>query len=191
MTLFARIPLRRIAAVGLLVAVILMVWLVLLNPLISSWERQSDQADRAADMIVRLRHSAAEGPALQQQLARLGQSHRDRNAILLAPNANVGGALLQSEVKRVAESDGATVRTVQQLPLVAEGTLNRIGVRVDMEADIAQLARLLAHFESHTPVFLVGSLSIRGQEQQRGAVSTQPVKLAVQVEITALTGAAE
>jgi hypothetical protein len=191
MTLAERLPTGRIAAVGILAGGILLVWFAALNPVLSVWERRSDQADRSADMIVRLRHSAAEGPALQQQLARLGQSQHDRNAIILAPNANVGGAMLQSEIKKLAESDGVPVRTIQQLPPVAEGALNRIGVRIDLEADTAKLGHLLAHLESHTPVFLVQSLSIHGQEQQGNAASAKPVTVTVQMEITGLTGTPE
>jgi len=191
MTFTERLPTERIAAVGILFAMILLVWFAGLGPLVSLWERRSDQAERAADMIVRLRHSAAEGPAIQQQLVKLGQSQRDRNTIISAPNANVGGAILQSEIKRVAEGDGLTVRTIQQLPPVAEGALNRIGVRVDLEADTAKLAHLLVHLQGHTPIFLVQSLSIHGQEQQTSAGAGKPVNLTVQMEITGLTGTPE
>jgi hypothetical protein len=191
MTIAERLPTGRIAAVGILLAAVLLIWFAVLGPLVSLWGRRSDQADRAADMIVRLGRSAAEGPAIQQQLARLGQNQHDRNAIILAPNANVGGAMLQSEIKRIAESDGLAVRTIQQLPPVAEGALNRIGVRVDLEADTAKLGHLLAHLEGHTPIYLVQSLSIHGQEQQASANSARPVNITVQMEITGLTGTPE
>jgi len=191
MTIAGRLPTGRIAAVGILLALILLIWFAALGPLLSLWERRSDQADRAADMIVRLRHSTAEAPALQQRLAKLGQSQHDRNTIISAPNPNVGGAMLQSEIKRIAEGDGLAVRTIQQLPPVAEGILNRIGVRVDLEADTAKLAHLLAHLEGHTPIFLVQSLSIHGQEQQSSATSAKPINMTVQMEITSLTGTPE
>jgi hypothetical protein len=191
MTLAERLPTGRILAVAILVGLILVIWLGILNPSLSLWGRQADQADRTAEMIARLRHSAAEGPALQQELAKLGQSQHDRNAILMAPNANVAGATLQSEVKRIAEGDGATLRTIQQLPPVPEGTLNRIGVRVDLEADTAKLAHMLAHLESHTPIFLVRSVSVHGQEQQGNTSSARPLNLSIQLEITGLTGTPE
>jgi len=189
MTLAERLPTGRVAAVGILLAAILLIWFAAVGPLLSIWERQADQADRAADMIVRLRHTAAEGPALQQQLAKLGQNQHDRNAIILAPNANVGGAMLQSEIKKLAEAAGIAVRTIQQLPPVAEGALNRVGARVDLDADTAKLAHLLAHLGDHSPILLVQSLSIHGQEQQRD--TTKPVNVTVQMEITGLTGGPE
>ncbi len=192
MTLTERIPPTRMAALAILIVLIILIWLSVLDPLLSLWQRQAEQADRTADMIVRLRQTSAEGPTLKDAIAKLGQGQHDRNAILMAPNANVAGAVLQSEVKRIAEGDGATLRTIQQLPPVPEGSLNRIGVRVDLEADTGQLANILSKLEGHTPIFLVRSLSVHGQEQQSNLPpARRSIPITIQLEITGLTGTSE
>ena len=53
MSLAERLPKGRIAALAILFAAIFLTWFAAVGPLMSLWQRRSEQADRAADMIAR------------------------------------------------------------------------------------------------------------------------------------------
>jgi hypothetical protein len=191
MTLPGRMPLPRLGALAILVAMIAVVWGVIIGPLWSAWNRRAEQADHAAELIVRLKISAMETASIQQQLATLGRAQRDQSTVMVAANANLAGAALQSEVKRIVDASGAQLRSVQQIPPVEDNAVNRIGVRVDLQSDSAQIEHVLFDLDVHRPIFLVKHLLVRGQEQQQAVPNQRPQLLDVQLEVSALTGLAE
>jgi Tfp pilus assembly protein PilO len=191
MTLLDRALLSRVCAFTLLLVIFILFAAGIVSPLWSGWSQRADQADRIAELLVRLRRTANDAPALQQELAKMGQTQHDGGALLIAANANLAGANLQSEIKRIAEANGVQIRSTQQLPSVQEDSLNRIGVRVDLQSDTPQIARILYDLKVHRPILLVTSLAIRGQERQQTPPNQQQLPLSVQLEITAFTGVQE
>jgi hypothetical protein len=191
MNLPKNVPLPRVGALAILFAMIAVVWMAIISPLWSGLARRAEQADRTAELLVKLRDTIAETPRLKAEAAKLGQVQRDRSAVLIAANVNLAGATLQAEVKRIAQANGVELRSIQQLPPAQEQALSRIGVRADLQSDTAQLGKILYDLQAHNPALLVRALSVRGQEQQGNAPPQHPQPLAVQIEITAVTGTPE
>lgn len=180
----------RTAALAILVALLLLTWAVIVNPLWSAWSDRADQADRLTDLIVRLKRTAAQAPALRAQLAQTGRNEQEKTAVFVAASPVLAAAALQAEIRRIADADGAQLRSIQQLPSVSQEALNRIGVRAELQSDTPQMAHFLYDLEAHTPILVVRSLSVRGTEQPNFVPGQRP-PLYVQIEIAAFAGAAE
>lgn len=191
MTAYPQIPIARIGAFAILFALIAFVWIAIVSPLWSAWERRAEQADRSAELIVHLRQAAAEAPQVQSELTKIEEALRNRSAILAASNVNLAGATLQSEVKRIVEAGGAQLRSMQQLPPVQEDQLNRIGVRLVLQGDTAQMAHILYNLEGHVPILLARNLSVHSDERQGTDRLPQSLPLNIQIDVTALWGVPE
>ena len=181
---------RQAAALSILAFFIWLGWVILVAPLWSAWADRADQADRLTELIFRLKRTAAEAPALRAALAMMGHDQQNKAAIFAAPNPVLAAAALQAELTRIAESEGAQLRSVQQLPPTQEDALSRIGVRAELQGDTTQLSQLLYDIETHAPIMMVRSVSVRGSEQPNQSAG-QRSPLLIQIEIIAYAGAGE
>jgi len=139
-------------------------------------------------LIVRLQRTAALAPALREELAKAGQ--HPTGVLFAAPNPVLAAANLQAEVKRIAETNGVQLRSVQPLPSIRQEAIEQIGVRAEMEANTVQIAHILYDFEAHMPILTVRSLSVRGTEQPVPASGQRPA-LFIQLELVGFTRIAE
>lgn len=157
-------PVRRIAAVGLLLALI---------------------AALAAAAGAVLQQVAAADAALEERRERLGQLIAVARAAPEASRAEADRAAaaalwlegetdairlagLQATVRQVVEASGARLRSIQTLAEATKGELTVTGVRLVVETDIDGLQRLLLGIEGRRPMLIVDGLDVAPRDGGEG-----------------------
>lgn len=161
---------RRFAALGLLLALVGGVWLLFVDPLMSVLDERMAAIETAAKQVQVMRRRAQWTDADRKLLDDARQVMDASPLLLRAGNASQAAAMFQAEVRRRVESAGAQTRSVQALPPVNAGGLERLVVRLEGSIGSDKLLNWLQSIEmSPAPLMLVEALELRGQEFQASA----------------------
>jgi general secretion pathway protein M len=175
----------RFAALSLLAAAILAVQLFIASPLLSRNQAADEAIAEAAEMATRLEQVAAARGQLEAQLAALSQRQTGRSYYLRERTDALAGASLQRRVKATIDANGGRIRSIQALPGEERGGLQRVGIRVQLMADIDALYKILHRLEVEPPFLFIESISIgsrvdaRRLRQRNAAEQTLIVNLEV------------
>ena len=145
-------------AVGLAVLAAVIVWVGVVSPLLDFYSARSD---RLASMQVRAAKEAAlieALPALQAEAA--NAAHTPARAVLAGNTDAIAGATLQEQVQSMAASATATLTSIETLPAEQVGNYRRIGVRVELSAQLAVAVALLRAVEEAQPSMLVDDIRL-------------------------------
>jgi general secretion pathway protein M len=177
---------QRALAVGLLVALVVIVLAVVLGPVVLL-HRHYDRA--IGDTSSRLRiyeRVAAQAPELRVALNAMQQ--RDGRRFFLQNTAtNLAGAELQELVKSAIENNGGRIATSQNTTPREDGRFRQIGVNVQFFAATPALQKILLAIESHQPYLIVDNLTVRPLNAFRGfkPAAGQEPELNVQLDVGA------
>jgi general secretion pathway protein M len=159
---------RRLLALGLLAAVLGMLWLVVLGPLVEGVLDRQERETRQTTLLLRLEPLRAQGPALRRQLDALEAELASPDLLLRAATAGQATALLQAALRTLLAAEGLTAEQFQPLPAVPEGNLTRLGLRVELRATLPQLHALLRGLEAHRPLLAVGDALVASRRDGGG-----------------------
>lgn len=180
---------RRALAVGLMLAVILLMFLLVAAP-IWYFHRHYDQALAAyGDQISRKERIVAAREATERKLAILRARQIERN-FLKGSNPNLAAAELQDIFRTAIEPSGAKLTTVFNLPHKEDGRYRQIGLSVNMTATGPALRKVLHQLETGRPQILVDSITVRQSvgTNFRPTPGNEP-EMFVQMEIVAFSKA--
>jgi hypothetical protein len=146
------------AALALLALVV--VWLGVLAPALNFYGSRQDQVDA-------LRARAAREAALIEALPRLAKeaeiAARTPTRAVLAGNSDaIAGAALQEQVQTMASGANAQLTSIETLPGEQAGNYRRIGVRVELSAQLVVVIHLLAAIEEAQPSMLLDDIRLTG-----------------------------
>ena len=160
-------PASRIVAVGLLLAVLAAVYRLGIAPVWHAYTGNQEAIAEQQDLLHRYQRLAADSDALAQQLTQLRNRPVSGEGYLQGDSETLVAARLQSRVREVIQTSGGKLTTTQVLSGVDDGGFRRIGVRVTMSADTAQLQKALYSLEGDRPYLFLDNLDVSG-EQSRG-----------------------
>jgi hypothetical protein len=127
-------PLRRVLALTLLLAVFIVAWVAVIRPIVLVSIRSRAEAGEMRSDVERLSALAAERPMLETRLQALAVAELQRKDLLQGNGSPAIGAALQVEMRTIIEAARGEIRTAQISPVTTEGSLDRIGVRFDLES---------------------------------------------------------
>lgn len=180
---------RRVFAVGLMAAVLILVFLVVAAP-IWYFHRHYDRALATyGDQISRKERIVATREATERKLAALRARQIERN-FLKGPNPNLAAAELQDIFRTAIETSGAKLTTVSNLPHKEDGRYRQIGLTIQMTATGPALRKVLHQLETGRPQIMVDSISVRQTvgTNFRPTPGNEP-EMFVQMEIVAFSKA--
>ena len=122
---------------------------------------------QATELLDRYRRVAAARPALQERLDALKSQQSEIGTYLGGETDALAGAELQELVNGTVAKSGGGLRSVQILPVKADGGFRRIGVRVQMTATIAQVLRVLHGLEAGSTLLFVDNLEVSNRRARR------------------------
>ncbi len=157
----------RVAAVVLLLGAGLAVYGLSIGPLIAAYEKVDRELVEVNELLVRYQRIAQSRGRLQAELESLAASQASNGIYLTGGTDALAAAALQEIVNGTIESAGGRLRSVQILPAKTEGQLKWVGVRVQMNASIAELAQALYAFESGQTFLFVDSLEVSKNRARR------------------------
>ena len=165
----------RLAALALSAGVAFALYIFVAAPIVAGYAETDAAVAQAAESLDRYRRIAAARPALQERLDALKSRQSEIGTYLSGGTDALAGAELQELVTATVASGGGALRSVQILPVKADGGFRRIGVRVQMTATMAQVLRVLHRFEAGSKLLFVDKLEVSNRRARRRR--KQPVEM--------------
>lgn len=181
-------PRGQILAVALTVVVLALAWLGGVAPALDWYAARAEYLDGQQALAARMAGIAASAPALQRQLARVGDAPPPRTVLDGATDA-IAGAALQQAVQDMAAKAGVTVTSAEVLPAETVGSYRRIGLHVTASGGWPVIVALLEAVAQATPRMLVDDLTLR-QGLALGPSESHPLQAAFTVIAFHATAAA-
>jgi len=144
-----------LAALALLVA-----WVGIVGPILDWY---GGRAARLTEMRLREAREAAlieTLPALKATAA--AAAHTPARATITGSTDAIAGAALQEQVQQLATAATAQLTSIETLPADQVGSYRRIGVRVELNAQLQVVVSLLKSVEEAQPSMLVDDLHLTG-----------------------------
>ncbi len=148
----------RVLAAGLAGLAVVLVWLAVVSPVLDWY---ASRAAQLASLRVRAAHEEAQISALpllrrEAETAAKTPAH----AVLAGKTDAIAGAALQEQVQSMASSANAQLSSAETLPAEQVGAYRRIGVRVELNAQLPVIVQLLKSVEEAEPTMLVDDLRL-------------------------------
>jgi general secretion pathway protein M len=166
---------RRFLAVALLLAAVLAVHVLVIEPVINAHRRLDAAWTGNSNLLANYsRITAALGSLREAQTA----LENDANAVpayLTAPSLTLAATELQNRLNATMQRHKAQLIGPRVLDPVEEGAFQRIGMRITLTATLAPLQAILYDLESGVPFLFIDELTIQRQEgrpQRRTATSS-------------------
>lgn len=157
----------RALALAILLALALAAHAFVVEPLIVSYGSYEDSIARSAELLERYRRIGASRRTLESRLTEARQRLSPAGLYIEAASDALVAAELQNRVKGVVEASGGKLDSTQILPARDESSFRRVGIRVQMTANVEPMQRVFHGLESATPYLFVDNLDIRRRVRRR------------------------
>lgn len=150
----------RLAALGLLMIVVLLLVAAVIRPL---WERYASNRDLISELesrLVRFEAISNRETQLEERLEKLKQRLERSGLMIEAESATLASALLQERVNNVVDETGGTLASTQVVVGQADGGFQRVSVNARMTGSVAEVQSSLYGLESTPPALVVDNLLI-------------------------------
>jgi general secretion pathway protein M len=147
---------RRLVAVGLLILVIGLTWLLIVGPLVGGFV---DRAAQRRDLRAALQRNSrviASLPALRA--AADAQAQTSGRFSIAVPTESIAAESVKTRVRRLAADEGFMIKAVDDLQ--TDAPAGSIELRADLTLSLTQLCELLRHFQSEDAYVVVDDISI-------------------------------
>lgn len=151
----------RLAALGILFAILGLLYFGIAGPLIGLYQENSDSIESLQFRLQKLRRVASEKEALMQRVERVRAAGKSDNRFLTKNTAALASAEMQTDIKQAVSEAGGELTSTQVIPERAEERFNRIAVKVRMNGSTDVLRNVLYRFETASPYFFIENLNIR------------------------------
>jgi general secretion pathway protein M len=169
--LINKYPPQRWLAVGLLIAVILMVIGFLIVPLVNEALDLRDEKNELLFRLERYQRVIAKKEAVIANIDSIKESDSTQNYFSSQGTEALASADLQQFIKTAIANGGGQLTSTQVLPSKIEGEFIRIAVKVRMNGDIETLRSVLFQIESSIPLFVIDDLDIRPERGIRNRIT--------------------
>jgi general secretion pathway protein M len=145
-------------AAALAACSVLVVWLAVILPILDWY------GSRAAQLTDLRRRAAREAaliemiPQLKREAATAAQA--PTRAVLTGSTDAIAGAALQEQVQSIATAADASLTSIETLPAEQVGAYRRIGVRVELNANLPVIVAMLRAVEDAQPSMLVDDIHL-------------------------------
>ena len=179
-------PVRRLAALGLLLVVVLAFVGLVIDPLYQAVSSAREVVAQRRDAIARFEALNARLPELQAQHAALEQNVAGERGFLKGTNDALRAAEAQNRIKSIVESHGAQLTSTQILPGRDENGFRRIPAQIVLSGPSEAIAAILYDCEYGEPFLFVDTFQIRGRQTPRlDDPRTTKTVLDVRLEVSA------
>jgi general secretion pathway protein M len=148
----------QILAAGLLLLAIIVVWLGVVGPILDFYATRADEVAGLQARATREAALIASLPELKQAAQIAAQT--PQRAVLAGNSDAIAGAALQEQVQSMATASSAQLTSIETLPAEQVGAYRRIGVRVELSAQLAVVVALLRAIEEAQPSMLIDDIRL-------------------------------
>lgn len=169
---------RRLLAIGLLVAAIVVAWLAIISPLVGGFVGRAAERRELIAAYQRNRSIMA-SIATWRALGEQQRTNASRFAVA-APSELLGVEAIKERLVKLAADEGFTVVAISDQ--AADAPAGKIRLRADLQLTLTQLYESLKRLETEGTYVVVEYLAISAD---RAAATGRSSPLAVRLEITA------
>lgn len=176
-------PVRRVVALGLLLAVLWTTWATLASPMLDGLATDRREIGRSLQLLAHYNRLAESAPELELRRSGL-LSEPDNKGFLQGTDPSLVAAEMQVTAGRLAASSGATIQSSRTLPGNEEEGFWKGEVLLELQATPGQLRQLLHEILTNQPVIFVEKLGIHVPEDGTAPLSADEQPLAnVQLQL--------
>lgn len=171
----------KLLAVTILIVVLFGIWALVVAPLRVTFAEYDATIERTGDLLARYERLARSHDRVVRELTDLEADLSTEEDFLTGQTEELAAVQVQQIVKRMAETAGATLRSVSiQEPETVDG-FREVSLRVKVASGIEGLRGLLHGLETSAPYLFVEDLSVRGGRVNGGGA--QGARLQVGFEV--------
>ena len=147
-------------ALALLVLALVIAWLVLAVPVLGWYAQRSGRLDSLRQRAAREVALIETLPTLRKEVESAGKT--PTHSVLSGRTDAIAGAALQEQVQTMASAANAQLTSAETLPAEQVGAYRRIGVRVELNAQLTVIVALLKSLEEAEPSMMVDDIRLTG-----------------------------
>jgi len=151
----------RFAAIALLLALVWVCQLLFIRPLIEAFFTHRDSIAHSQETLVRYRQLNKAGTKIDAKLKEVRTAQQNEGRLLTGGSTQLAGAKLQNRVKELVDASGASLGSVQLLPVREEEGYQRVSMAITLKATVKSLQSILYEIESQSPYFFIEKLELR------------------------------
>lgn len=160
-------PVRRIVAVGLLAAVILLLWRAVVAPLVNGYADDLETIARLQQSLSRASDQQQTIAGLERELQRLKKNPEAAAGLLAGTNPSIVAAQLQQRLRVLVDRSHGELRRAQVLAATDVGNFRRIAVRADLVLSLAGLQQVIYDLEAASPYLFVDNLDVKHHQSEQ------------------------
>ncbi len=157
----------RLAAILLLVGLAATAYVFVVPPLMAGYVGDREALADARERLYRYRRIAATRPDLRAQIDAIQKRGAARGNYLTGRTDALAAAELQNRVKKIIETNGGKLRSIQTVPGKADGAFQRVTIRVQLAAPIDSLHRIIYALEAEKPFLFLDNIDIGNRRRGR------------------------
>jgi hypothetical protein len=167
----------RVSAVGLLLAVVILLWSLIGAPLLDAQREAHGTIERLRPLLQRASTVEREITALQAEIKQSKDQVNSPSGFLDSSNEAIAAAELQNRLKRAVEGANGDLRSVQVLPGQDDDGFRRVTVRGEILVGLAALQGILYDLEGSQPYLFLDHVEIteRPDSHDPNAVADDPI----------------
>ncbi|MGE3622852.1 MAG: type II secretion system protein GspM [Bdellovibrionales bacterium] len=154
-------PVRRLAALAILVILLWLAWNLILTPVAAFWQAHETRIANQVALLSRYEAALKAQEIISRQAAAGEAQFAGEQVLWPGGSPAVTAAALQTQIRQTIAGLGGTVRSTDDLPPVREGQLQRVGIHVDSEGDLTMAVGTLSAVEMARPMLFVSNLNMR------------------------------
>jgi hypothetical protein len=170
---------RKIVAVAILVAVLVVAWYALIDPLLVGF---ISRAEERSDLLATYQRNERVLSAISAWRGEVDEQNSSAGQYgIVAPTKVLAAEALKQRLNRLAGTVGGAVTSVSELPPDKE---NWVRVRADLQLTMSQFYKSLTRLENEAPYVVVGYVSVAADRAtQTGHLATMDVRIEVSAPV--------
>jgi general secretion pathway protein M len=157
----------RALAVGILTALVAVVYGASVEPFIEDYGETAQAVERMSALLGRYRKTGQELPAIQAEFDRMKQRPDSANGFFQAATDTLIAAQLQGKIRTAVDSAHGELKSTQVLPTQDEGAMRKVTVRSQMTSNWGTVQRVLYEIETSSPYLFVDNINVRARGADR------------------------
>lgn len=168
-----RIERQRWLAIGLLIAVLLIVSMVILVPVVTKGLEFHETKNSLVFRLQQYERVLAKKDAVIESINKIKKQHEEQGYFNSKGTSALASAEMQEFIKKAIQDAGGQLNSTQALPVSSKDEFSHITVRVRMTGNSEVLRTVLYKLETSAPLIIIDQIDIRPMRGRRNRKTRQ------------------
>ena len=164
---------QRWLALGILIVVVILIFLIVILPLITKKIELSEVKNNFVVKLQQYERILANKDVVSTNMANITNEHKSQGYFNSQETDALASAEMQEFIKKAIVDAGGQLSSTQALPVSTKDDFNRITVRVRMTGNSEVLRAVLYKIETSEPLIIIDQIDIRPMRGTRNRMTRQ------------------